>query len=144
MPINTQVYITPLTVRPDDIDMFGHVHSSRYMDYVLAARFEQMHRCYKMPMQEFLDCNLGWYLSKTEIQFLRPLKLGDSMNVHTNIVEMSGAAVRVDFSIKLASNGKVSAAGWANYVLVDIHTGKPKAIPDWVIQRYSLPEDSNP
>ena len=31
-----------MQVRPDDIDMYQHVHSSRYMDYVLAARFDQM------------------------------------------------------------------------------------------------------
>ena len=44
---------TELRVRPDDIDMYQHVHSSRYMDYVLAARFDQMETGYKMPMSEF-------------------------------------------------------------------------------------------
>ena len=33
---------TELSVRPDDIDLYQHVHSTRYLDYVLAARFEQM------------------------------------------------------------------------------------------------------
>jgi acyl-CoA thioesterase FadM len=32
---------TELQVRPDDIDMNQHVHGSRYMDYVLAARYDQ-------------------------------------------------------------------------------------------------------
>ena len=27
-----------LAVRPDDIDLYQHVHSTRYLDYVLAAR----------------------------------------------------------------------------------------------------------
>ena len=31
---------TELAVRPDDIDLYQHVHSTRYLDYVLAARFE--------------------------------------------------------------------------------------------------------
>ena len=31
---------TELTVRPDDIDLYQHVHSTRYLDYVLAARFD--------------------------------------------------------------------------------------------------------
>src|ERR1019366_6508676 len=33
---------TELAVRPDDIDLYQHVHSTRYLDYVLAARFDQM------------------------------------------------------------------------------------------------------
>ena len=35
---------TELLVRPDDIDLYQHVHSTRYLDYVLAARFEQMEK----------------------------------------------------------------------------------------------------
>ncbi|MCP5552003.1 MAG: hypothetical protein H7A53_14035, partial [Akkermansiaceae bacterium] len=31
---------TRLDVRPDDIDMNRHVHNSRYLDYVLAARYD--------------------------------------------------------------------------------------------------------
>jgi acetyl-CoA acetyltransferase len=43
-----------LQVRPDDIDMNQHVHASKYFDYVLAARYDQMARCYKMGMDEFV------------------------------------------------------------------------------------------
>lgn len=142
MPINTETYTTRLQVRPDDIDMFGHVHSSRYMDFVLAARFEQMERCYRMSMQEFLDHNLGWYLSATELRFLRPLKMGDFMDVQTRIVDMGTASVRVEFTILLSASGKISCKGWAEYVLVDVKSGRSKSIPDWIIQRYSLPDDS--
>ena len=143
MPINTEIYTTRLQVRPDDIDMFGHVHSSRYMDFVLAARFEQMERCYRMSMQEFLDHNLGWYLSATQLQFLRALKMGDHMDVQTCIVEAGVASIKVDFQILTVPNGKISCKGWAEYVLVDLKSGRPKPIPDWIVQRYSFPDDSN-
>ncbi len=50
-----------MQVRPDDIDMNRHVHNSRYFDYVLAARYDQMARCYGMPMEEFLrTASAGW------------------------------------------------------------------------------------
>ena len=41
---------TEFRVRPDDIDMFQHVHNSKYFDYVLAARYDQMERCYGVAM----------------------------------------------------------------------------------------------
>src|SRR5581483_575466 len=44
---------TELQVRPDDVDFYQHVHSTRYLDYVLAARLEQGSRCYGMPLAEF-------------------------------------------------------------------------------------------
>ena len=57
-----------LQVRPDDIDMNGHVHNSKYLDYVLAARFDQMERCYKMSMGEFLERGLSWYVRAAYIK----------------------------------------------------------------------------
>ena len=45
---------TEMMVRPDDIDMNNHVHNSKYLDYVLFARYDQMGRCYGMSMDEFI------------------------------------------------------------------------------------------
>jgi acyl-CoA thioesterase FadM len=73
---------TELAVRPDDIDLYQHVHSTRYLDYVLAARFDQMERCYRMPMQAFAAMGLGWFLSAATIQFKRPLGWGDRDGAH--------------------------------------------------------------
>ena len=42
MQLHHTRFETELQVRPDDLDFFRHVHSSRYQDYVLAARFDQM------------------------------------------------------------------------------------------------------
>lgn len=60
MNLGKTKFETELGVRPDDIDMNQHVHASRYQDYVLAARYDQMARCYKMSMEEFFKAGLGW------------------------------------------------------------------------------------
>jgi acyl-CoA thioester hydrolase/thioesterase-3 len=143
MALDTRVYSTRMSVRPDDIDLFRHVHSSRYIDYVLAARFEQMKTCYGMPMEEFLEHGLGWYMTGTELHFKRALGMGDTFDVETHIKEMTGRNVLVHFDIKFAGNGKSSCTGWAKYALVDLKTGKTIEIPQWVIDRYSMTEDNS-
>jgi len=42
---------TEIAVRSNEIDINRHVHQSVYFDYVLFARWDQMSRCYKMPME---------------------------------------------------------------------------------------------
>src|SRR5436305_2940435 len=79
---------TEMQVRPDDIDMFQHVHSSRYLDYLLAARFEQMERCYLMPMQEFLKLGLGWVVKTSHFEYKRPLCLAEWFSVRTWIEDI--------------------------------------------------------
>jgi acyl-CoA thioester hydrolase/thioesterase-3 len=74
MEANRSKFETILKVRPDDIDMNNHVHSSKYIDYVLAARYEQMEFNYKMPMQEFIKHGYGWVIKNTfiELVILKP------------------------------------------------------------------------
>ena len=137
MPINTQTYQTELQVRPDDIDMFQHVHSSRYIDYVLAARYEQMERCYKMPMQEFLKHGLGWVNRNASIDYKRPLRLAEYMLVETRFEEMAKDTVKVVFRILRKENKKVCAEGYFYYTMINLQTGRAEVIPDWIIERYS-------
>jgi acyl-CoA thioester hydrolase/thioesterase-3 len=129
---------TELQVRPDDIDMYQHVHSSRYMDYVLAARFEQMDRCYKMPMAEFQKHGYGWYLAATQMNFRRALGLGDSFVVRTWIEKFSLIGLRVQFEIDRRADGKRSCDGWCDYVMISVETTRPARIPDWILQKYSI------
>lgn len=140
MKLNRNTYITRLSVRPDDIDLFQHVHSSRYIDYVLAARFDQMKRCYHCGMDEFMSRGLGWVLTSTEMHFKRPLKLGDEIDVHTHLSAFEKNHAHVIFDMKNVSSGKSCCSGWAKYTLVSLETGKIVPIPDWALIRYSLPE----
>lgn len=138
--INTTIYETELAVRPDDIDMFQHVHSSKYMDYVLAARYEQMERCYQNPMESYLKEGLGWVITKCEMHFKRSLKLGDYMIVQTQLIEATEKTVKVGFAIKNKHTGKVCSDGNFNYALIQINSGKAVSIPDWAMAKYLVDE----
>ena len=109
---------TALAVRPDDIDMNNHVHNSRYLDYVLAARYDQMSRCYKVSMDEFLGMGLTWVVKTSFIEFKRPLTLGDTIIVRTWIDEIGETSAKVRFEILKKENGKLASDGYFNYSMV--------------------------
>lgn len=127
-----------MQVRPDDIDMNQHVHNSRYFDYVLAARYDQMERCYKMPMAEFLKLGFGWVVRTAFIEYKRPLGLGDVFTVRTWIDEVQENGVVVHFEIMKKASGKLSCDGYFRYIMVNMDTGRAEKIPEWIIQRYSV------
>ncbi len=138
MPLNTTIYSSVLEVRPDDIDLFRHVHSSKYMDYVLAARYDQMHRCYKMSFEEFMENGFGFVIVETKMNFKRALKMGDKMQINTHIVSLDKNFVLVNFEIVNMQTNKVSCDGYFNYSLIDLNTNKAIPIPVWVVERFSL------
>ena len=129
---------TPLQVRPDDMDMNQHVHASRYLDYVLAARYEQMERCYQMPMEEFLKLGFGWYIRTAHLEYKRPLGLGERFIVRTWVAEFFKDGVKVQFEILKQKNAKLACDGWFHYTMVNLKTGRAEAVPDWIVAKYSV------
>lgn len=129
---------TELQVRPDDLDMNAHVHASKYFDYVLAARYEQMARCYKMSMEEFLRAGLGWYVRSSYIEYKRALGLGESFVVRTWVESFQRDTVRVDFQILKKATGKLSADGYCYYTLINLKTNRAEVIPDWIVAKYAI------
>ena len=138
MPSHYSRFETELQVRPDDIDMNQHVHNTRYLDYVLAARYDQMDRCYKMNMGEFLSRGYGWVVNTTHVEHKRPLGLGEKIIVRTWIEEMLKDGVKVRFEIVKKESNKLSCEGYVQYTMIDRNTGRALAIPEWIVEKYSV------
>lgn len=136
------IFETELAVRPDDLDLFQHVHSTRYLDYVLAARFDQMKRCYGMSMEEFMTQGLGWVVRRSFIEYKRPLKMGDHMVVRTRIHDFFKDGVKVWFEILRLPDRKQSCLGWCDYTLVSLATGRAITLPEYVTAKYSIQAES--
>lgn len=129
---------TEYTVRPDDIDMFQHVHNSKYFDYVLAARYDQMREFYGMTMEEFMAKGYGWVVKTALVNYKRPLKMGEKFVVETGIDSMHSKGCRVSFEITFQKNGKIACDGWFDYILIDIKTGASTTVTEEMIQQYSI------
>ncbi len=131
-------FTTEFRVRPDDIDMFNHVHNSKYFDYVQAARYEQMETCYGMPWEKFLEMGYGWVVKTAHVHYKRALVLGEVFTVATGVLEMNEKHSKVIFEIISKKTGKLCCDGWFEYVLIDIKTGRSVKITDEMMAKYGI------
>lgn len=131
------IFESQITVRPDDIDMNNHVHYSKYLDYLLTARYMQMRDNYGMSMEEFIERGYSWVASKVEIEYKRGILLNDLVKVKTQVNSVNGAQVTVNFWIVKGELEKVAAQGQAIYTMVSTKNGRPVRIPDDIIEKYS-------
>jgi acyl-CoA thioester hydrolase/thioesterase-3 len=138
MELHRTRFETELRVRPDDIDMNQHVHGSRYFDYVLAARYDQMARCYGVSMEQFTELGFGWYIKSAHLDFKRPLGLGDSFVVRTWVDDIQRTGVKVGFEILRQVNRKLCCDGWFDYTMISLRNGRAAAIPEWIVEKYSI------
>ncbi|MEM7010214.1 MAG: thioesterase family protein, partial [Verrucomicrobiota bacterium] len=107
-------------------------------DYVLAARYDQMERCYGMTMGEFLERGFSWFVKVAHIEHKRPLFMGGVVYVRTCVSEIRRREVRVDFEILKKETKKISALGYFEYTMVDKNTGRAHEIPEDVVKMYSI------
>lgn len=138
IPLGRTRFESELQVRPDDIDMNQHVHASRYFDYVLAARYDQMARCYNMAMEEFIKHGFGWFVRTWHIEYKRALLLGEWFTVRTWVDEIGRDTVKVQFEIIKKATKKLSADGYCTYTMVNLATGRAEPIPGWITEKYAV------
>lgn len=129
---------TEITVRPDDIDMNNHVHYSKYLDYLLLARYDQMNKDYKMTMEEFVERGFAWVASEVNIKYKRGILLNEKVLVRTQMQSYKGAQVFVNFWILKKTTEKIAAEGQATYTMISTKSGRPIRIPDDIIEKYSV------
>lgn len=132
------IFETELTIRPDDIDMNNHVHNSKYLDYVLAARYDQMRKDYKVTMEDFLERGFTWVVSQVNINYKRALILTDKIIVRTQVEDFNRSQSIVNFEIVKKENGKVAAEGQFIYTMINVETGRPAKIPEDYITKYTV------
>ena len=131
-------FTSEIIIRPDDIDLNDHVHFTKYLDFFLAARYEQMERDYKISMEEFWEMRLNWVASSMHIKYKRALKLRDTALVKTQVESFDKAQVTVNFWIHSKKNNKLAANGNGVFTLINIDNGRPNRIPKEIINRYSI------
>jgi acyl-CoA thioesterase FadM len=128
---------TELIVRPDDIDMNNHLHGAKYLDYILFARYDQMSRCYGMPMEDFHKNGWNWYQRVFHIEFKREINLNDRVIVQTWLDTFEKADVKVCFQMHKKQPRKLAAEGYFISTLISIKTNRAIPIPETVIQHYT-------
>jgi YbgC/YbaW family acyl-CoA thioester hydrolase len=129
---------TEFRVRPDDIDMFQHVHNSKYFDYVLAARYDQMERCYGVAMEQFMERGFGWVVRTAFVDYKRALTMGDYFIVKTGIETIDEKGCRVKFIITNKGTKKICCDGWFDYTMIDMATGRGAKVPEDIIEHYMI------
>lgn len=132
------IFESEIDIRPDDIDLNNHVHNTKYLDYVLAARYKQMIKDYKMSMKDFESLGYNWVVSITNIEYKRALNLDDKILVRTQMDSVNGAQCKVNFWVVKKENEKVAAQGHIIYTMISTKNGRPVRIPEEIIKKYSI------
>jgi acyl-CoA thioester hydrolase len=94
------VHVWPVRVYYEDTDAAGVVYYANYLKFVERARIEMLRESGIDHSRLRADYGLAFAVRDCAIDYIRPACLDDSLEVHTRVLEMSGATIRIEQAVR--------------------------------------------
>ncbi len=122
-------------VRFYECDAYGHVNNSNYVRYMQEAAFDASAAVGYDDACLQKD-GLIWLIRDTEVEYLKPLRYGDTAQLTTWVEDFRRVRSRRRYEIRREGEEEVLARGLTDWVLLDRQTLRPVTIPDEMMHAF--------
>ncbi|MBN2044331.1 MAG: acyl-CoA thioesterase [Anaerolineales bacterium] len=116
-------------IRFYECDAYSHVNNSNYARYMQEAAFDASAAA-GYPNEEYQRLNLLWLIRDTEIEYIQPLRYGDTAEITTWVEDFRRVRSRRRYEFHRAGAEDLCARGVTDWVLLDRTTHRPVTIPE--------------
>ena len=109
-----------------DTDAAGVVHHSRYITWYEAGRMDYL-EAVGHPYHEMQANKVGFSPIDISIQYLRPVRLGDKVSIHTTFTSINKASIVVEGQLFI--DGLIGNTSVIKLACLDEANWKPTRIP---------------
>ena len=122
-----KVHVLPIRIYYEDTDLSGIVYHANYLRFMERGRTEffraaGIHKLAELDGPE----PFAWTLRKAALEYLRPARLNDLIEVHTSATSLTG--VRMTASQDIYCNGQQLTHGEVEACIISLN-GRPRRIP---------------
>lgn len=116
-------------VRFAELDRYGHVNLSHYLDIIVTSRWLYLERVLKIPLSDTLKQGVAFYTAKAEQEFLKPITGLQSVRVKSFVERVEGSRIFIPYEMKDSGEKILFSKGLLEFAVVDLKTGKPCELP---------------
>ena len=111
------------TVRFQDCDPYGHLYNSKYIDYFMNAREDQLLDNYNLDIYALSTTEgIGWVVAQNQIAYLQPALLMEKVWITSKIIDYSTKMITVEFEMWNTDESQLKALMWSRFVHFDLKT----------------------
>ncbi|MDE2181955.1 MAG: YbgC/FadM family acyl-CoA thioesterase [Alphaproteobacteria bacterium] len=120
------VHVLPIRVYYEDTDLSGVVYHANYLRFMERGRSE-FFRAVNIPLAYLNEAEpAAWTLRKVTVEFIRPARLEDVVEVRTVPATLTGVRLSADQSVYCGD--VLLMKGWVEACIMTT-AGKPRRIP---------------
>jgi len=121
-------HVRTFRVRHYECDAYGHVNQANYLRYMQEAAFDASAAAgYDLARYKAMGCH--WLIRETDIEYLRPLRYGDSVQVKTWVADFRRIRSLRAYEFRRAEEDELVARAHTDWVFLDSATWRPAPIP---------------
>jgi acyl-CoA thioester hydrolase len=125
-------------VRHYECDAYENAYYTTYLRYIQEAAIDAS-ASLGFDTAWYLNQGTTWLVRETDIEYVRPLRYGDSVRVKTWVENFRKAVSRRAYQLNVSESGELVARAGTEWVYLDAVRGKLARIPDEFRSRF-IPE----
>lgn len=112
-------------VQYQDCDPFNHLNNSKYIDYIMGARTEQLYEQYGFNTSELAyKQSIGWVAAQNQISYFSPASWMELVTIETRLIHFTESSLLVEACMWDEHKTKLKCVLWAKLVHFNIQTQK--------------------
>jgi acyl-CoA thioester hydrolase len=111
-------------IRYYECDAYGHLNNANYLRYMQETAFDASAAAGYGP-DRYAELNRIWLVYTTDIEYLRPLRFNDIVEVKTWVADFQRARSRRAYEFRLAGSDDLVARAHSDWVFLDTVTNRP-------------------
>lgn len=116
---------TKTKIRFQDCDPFNHLNNSKYIDYFLNAREDQLIEHYSLDVYEEASKNgISWVVGSNQIMYINPAENMEEVIIESQLIKYSSRNLTVEMTMWNESKTQIKALIWVNFVHFNLMTKK--------------------
>lgn len=112
-------------IRFQDCDPFKHLNNSKYIDYFVNAREDQLIEHYDFDYLNIANTHgVGWVTGSNQIIYLKSANLAEIVNIESQIITVSKLSTMVEFRMYNEDKSVLKSMMWSKFIHIDMKSMK--------------------
>lgn len=122
---------TKRKIRFQDCDPFNHLNNSKYLEYFINVREDQIAEHYDLDIFKYMKTTgLSWVVASNQISYIRPASTMETVVIESQLIQYSENLLLVEMKMWNEDETELKAMLWIKFIPYNVQTIKAASHSD--------------
>lgn len=108
-------------IRFQDCDPFNHLNNSKYIDYFINAREDQLLEYYELDIVDHMKTTgNAWVVSSNQIIYMKPAITHETVLIETKLIKHNNKSLQVEMQMWDKEREHLKSIFWTKFIYINV------------------------